>query len=40
VMQEIYDGDCGNHAGGSSLAHKIINQGTTGLRCLMTLRIM
>ena len=27
VMQEIYDGDCGNHAGGQSLAHKAINQG-------------
>jgi len=26
VMQEIHDGDCGNHAGGCSLAHKVINQ--------------
>jgi len=27
VMQEMHDGDCGNHAGGLSLAHKAINQG-------------
>ena len=27
VMQEIHDGDYGNHAGGRSLAHKVINQG-------------
>ena len=27
VMQEIHDGDCGNHSGGRSLAHKVINQG-------------
>jgi len=26
-MREIHDGDCGNHAGGCSLAHKVINQG-------------
>jgi len=26
VMQEIHDGDCGNHAGGHSLIHKAINQ--------------
>ena len=27
VMQEIHDGDCGNHAVGRFLAHKVINQG-------------
>ena len=27
VMQEMHDGDCGNHVGGLSLAHKAINQG-------------
>jgi len=27
VMQEIHDGDCGNHTGGRSLAYKVINQG-------------
>ena len=27
VMQEIHDSDCENHAGGRSLAHKVINQG-------------
>jgi len=27
VMQEIHDGDYGNHAGGQSLSHKAINQG-------------
>ena len=27
VMQEIHDGDCGNHARGRSLTHKVINQG-------------
>jgi len=27
VMQEIHDGDCGNHAEGRSFAHKAINQG-------------
>jgi len=27
VMQEIHDGDCGNHSGGRSLTHKVINQG-------------
>ena len=27
VMQEIHDGDCGNHVGGRSLNHKVINQG-------------
>ena len=26
VIQEIHDGDCENHAGGRSLAHKAINQ--------------
>ena len=26
-MQKIHDGDCGNHAGGRSFAHNIINQG-------------
>ena len=26
-MQEICDGDCGNHMGGCSLTHKVINQG-------------
>ena len=25
VMQKIHDGDCGNHARGRSLAHKVIN---------------
>ena len=27
VMQKSHDGDCGNHAGGRSLADKAINQG-------------
>ena len=27
VMQETHDGECGNHAGGRSLAHEAINQG-------------
>jgi len=27
VMQKIYDEDCGNHVGGRSFAHKVINQG-------------
>jgi len=27
VMQEIQDGDCGNHVGARSLAQKVINQG-------------
>ena len=27
VMQEIHNGDCGNHAEGRSLTHKVINQG-------------
>jgi len=27
VMQKIHDGDSGNHVGGCSLAHKVINQG-------------
>jgi len=27
VMQEIHDGDYGNHARGQSLTHKAINQG-------------
>jgi len=27
VIKEIHDGDCGNHSGGRSLAHKVINQG-------------
>jgi len=26
-MQEIHDGHCGNHSGGRSLTHKVINQG-------------
>jgi len=26
-MQEIHDDNCGNHASGRSLAHKVINQG-------------
>jgi len=25
-MQEIHDGDCGNHVGGCSLTHKVIKQ--------------
>jgi len=37
VMQEIHDGDYGNHAGGRSLAHKAIND-TTGPKCSMTPR--
>jgi len=41
VMQEIHDGDCGNHVGGRSLAHKVINQGYTfGPRCSTTPRVM
>ena len=27
VMQKNHDGDCENHSGGRSLAHKVINQG-------------
>ena len=27
VLNEIYDGVCGNHAGGQSLAHKALLQG-------------
>ena len=27
VMLEIHNGDCGNHTGGCSLTHKVINQG-------------
>jgi len=41
VMQEIHDGDCGNHAGGRSLTHKVINQGYYWpLRCSTTPSIM
>ena len=39
VMQEIHDGDCGNHARGHSLAHKIINQGYYWPKMLTMLRI-
>ena len=27
VLSEVHDGVCGNHAGGQSLAHKILRQG-------------
>ncbi|XP_059633608.1 uncharacterized protein LOC132276269 [Cornus florida] len=27
VLRQIYDGDCGNHSGGRSLAHKVLTQG-------------
>ncbi|XP_059639712.1 uncharacterized protein LOC132282103 [Cornus florida] len=27
VLKQIYDGDCGNHSGGRSLAHKVLTQG-------------
>jgi len=26
-MQEIHDGNCENHSGGHSFAHKVINRG-------------
>ena len=38
VMQEIHNGDCGNHMEGRPQAHKAINQGTIGPRYSMTLR--
>ena len=40
VMQEIYKGDCGNPTVERSLAHKVINLGTTGPRCSTMPRIM
>ncbi|XP_059654611.1 uncharacterized protein LOC132301369 [Cornus florida] len=27
VLKQIHDGDCGNHSGGRSLAHKVLTQG-------------
>jgi hypothetical protein len=27
VLREIHEGDCGNHSGSRSLAHKVISQG-------------
>ncbi|XP_059649894.1 uncharacterized protein LOC132295604 [Cornus florida] len=27
VLRQIHDGDCGNHSGGRSLAHKVLTQG-------------
>jgi len=27
VLREIHEGDCGNHSGGRSLAHKVLSQG-------------
>ncbi|XP_059627137.1 uncharacterized protein LOC132269936 [Cornus florida] len=30
VLKQIHDGDCGNHSGGRSLAHKVLTQATSG----------